>query len=557
MNNPDFSFKCRALSVAVLLAVMATPAARADDGEDIETLRSTTQELIETLVEAGVLTRDKADNLVRVAQARARAKKAAAPAPAVAENGKKTVRVFHVPESVKNDLRDEIRRDVMAQAKSEGWAQPGVVPDWLERFSFEGDMRLRYQSDRLPGSNTPAGYAFIDSASYATRAVDMLNLSSNAQDNRDRFRLQARLGVQAKLSDTLDAGLRITTGNTSDRVSTNQTLGQNFNKYSLVLDRAYLRYRPLESLTLSGGRIPNPFLSTDLVWDPDLNFEGFAATWRQGFGRVEPFLTLGYFPLREDNPPSAGNRSLFAVQGGTALKLAEASKLTLGLAWYKFDKLEGRLENDDAYNYGVDPVQGYATRYGYPAGLRQKGNTLLPTNALSDDCASTSLSNCTWGLASKFSELNLTASLDLALADPLHLVLTGDYVKNLGFDRAEIGRRMGVAPRDGKDFGYQLRAQLGYPKIARRHDWNAYMTYRYLGSDAVVDAFTDSDFGLGGTNSKGYVIGGNYGLDSNFWLGARWMSADQIEAYAPTTSATINSTKYSVDTLMVDFNAKF
>lgn len=558
MKNPAKPLSRSSLALLMALALPFSAPAQADETEDIEALRRTTQELINTLVEAGVITRDKADALVRTAQARARTKTAAnAPAPAGVEGGKKTVRVFHVPETVKNDLREEIRRDVMAQAKAENWAQPSALPEWLERFSFEGDMRLRYQEDRLPGSNTAPGYDFLDPGTYATRAVDMLNLSNNTQEDRERFRLQARLGVLAKISDTVDAGIRMTTGNTTDRVSTNQTMGQNFNKYSLMLDRAYLRYRPVESVTLIGGRIPNPFLSTDLVWDPDLNFEGFAATWRQRFGSAEPFLTMGYFPLREDSPPSAGSRSLFAVQGGSAFKLAQDSKLTVGLAWYKYNNLEGKLESEEAYNYGVDSVQGYATRYGYPAGLRQKGNTQLPTNALSDDCAATNLSNCTWGLASKFSELNLTAALDLPFSGQQRVILTGDYVRNMGFDRDEMARRMGVAVRDGKDFGYQLRAQFGHPKITRRHEWNAYVTYRYLGSDAVVDAFTDSDFGLGGTNNKGYVLGGNYGLDNNFWIGARWMSSDQIESFVPSTNTSENPTKYSVDTIMVDVNAKF
>ena len=31
-------------------------------------------------------------------------------------------------------------------------------------------------------------------------------------------------------------------------------------------------------------------------------------------------------------------------------------------------------------------------------------------------------------------------------------------------------------------------------------------------SDAVIDAFTDPDFGLGGTNLKGYTVGGSWAL---------------------------------------------
>lgn len=555
MKNKAFKFAHRPIVLALALGFASAGPVLAQESDELEVLRRTTQELINTLVDAGVITRDKADALVKAAQAKAKAAPQMAAVNGVGEGGKKTVRVFHVPETVKNDLRAEIRRDVLAQAKAERWAQPEALPEWLDRFSFEGDMRLRLQNDRLSTGNTPSGDGFVDPSGLSTRAADMTTIGANTQENRDRFRLQARLGVLAKISDSLDAGLRLTTGNATDRVSTNQTMGQNFNKYSLMLDRAYLRFKPIDEITLTGGRIANPFFSTDLVWDPDLNFEGFAATYRQRFGVAEPFVTLGYFPLRENNPPSAGERSLLAIQGGSAFNFANKTRLTVGAAWYKYHNLAGQVESAAAYN---DSVPGYATRYAYPAGLRQKGNTLAPTNAFTDAaCTATTLGGCTYGLASEFTELNLTASLDIAVFDPIHVVLTGDYVKNLAFDRKEMQRRSGVAIRDGKDFGYQLRAQVGYPKIARRHDWNTYIAYRYLGSDAVVDAFTDSDFGLGGTNNKGFIVGANYGLDKNFWIGARWMSSDPVESFAPDTGTNVTSARYSVDTLMVDVNAKF
>jgi hypothetical protein len=77
-------------------------------------------------------------------------------------------------------------------------------------------------------------------------------------------------------------------------------------------------------------------------------------------------------------------------------------------------------------------------------------------------------------------------------------------------------------------------------------DWNAFVGYKWLESDAVIDAFTDSDFGLGGTNLKGYFVGGSLALGPNVWLSARWMSANQV-AGAP----------YAVDIVQVDLNARF
>ena len=488
--------------------------------------------------------------MVKAAQAKA-AKSAAREKP----KGAAPVRVQYVPETVKNEIRDQLRQEVLAQAKTERWAEPNAVPAWLDRIKWEGDMRVRYQMEEFAKSNTEAlDYIFAAAGANptggeVTRAAGFLTnngsaATANTLENRDRYRLRARLGVLAKVSDDWSAGIRLATGNTTDRVSTNQTMGQDFNKYQLMVDRAYVKYDPVEWLTATGGRIPNPWFSTDLVWDEDLNFEGFAATIKPSFanGDFRPFLTLGAFPLREENPPTRPNRWMMGVQAGTKWNFAQNSRLTVGLAWYEFDKLEGLLETDADYTAN-SPRYG---QYEYGSGLRQKGNTLFRTNAASD------VSATVWGLASKFRPINLTASLDLAHFDPVHVVLTADYVKNIAFDRAEIRRRTGVNISDGKDFGYLYKIVVGMPKLEKRHDWQASFAYRYLGSDATVDAFTDSDFGLGGTNLKGYQLGLNYGVDQNAWLSLRWMSAESIESFSLDPNH-----RFAVDLLQADVNVRF
>ena len=56
------------------------------------------------------------------------------------------VRVPYVPQSVRDGIRDEVRQDVMAQAKSEGWAAPNEVAEWTKRIKVTGDMRVRSES---------------------------------------------------------------------------------------------------------------------------------------------------------------------------------------------------------------------------------------------------------------------------------------------------------------------------------------------------------------------------------------------------------------------------
>lgn len=532
--------------VGVFVGLLAAgQPALADDRESLETLRETTLNLIDALVEQGIFSREKADAMVKAAQAKA-AKTATREKP----KGSAPVRVQYVPETVKNEIRDQLRQEVLAQAKAERWAEPNAVPSWLDRIKWEGDIRVRYQPEFYDKSNaTPAQYLGYVADSNPNRAAGstpgFTSLSSNTTEDRDRFRLRARLGMLAKVSDDWSAGIRLATGNSTDRVSTNQTMGQDFNKYQLMLDRAFIKYDPAEWLSVSGGRIPNPWLSTDLVWDEDLNFEGFAATVKPSFagGDFRPFLTVGAFPLREDGPPSKSSRWLRGVQAGAKWQFAANTRLNLGAALYDYDNLHGRVEDDSTYLAG----NGAYGQYEYGSSLRQKGNTLFRTNA---SLGSADLA--IWGLASKFRPVNLTASLDLAHFDPVHVVLTADYVKNIAFDRGEISRRIGVDLTDGKDYGYLFKLAVGMPKLEKRHDWQTSFAYRYLGSDATVDAFTDSDFGLGGTNLKGYQLGMNYAMDQNAWLSLRWMSAESIESFAPGTNY-----RFGVDLLQADVNVRF
>jgi hypothetical protein len=136
--------------------------------------------------------------------------------------------------------------------------------------------------------------------------------------------------------------------------------------------------------------------------------------------------------------------------------------------------------------------------------------------------------------------------------DPVHVILTGDYVKNIGFDATEVATRTGNTYKDETD-GYQVRLDVGHNSFrgpnwadVNAKDWSFMLGYKYLQADAVLDAFTDSDFHLGGTDAKGWLLGGNYALDKNAWVSARYFSADSI-----------SGPPLAIDVLLVDFNAKF
>ena len=75
-----------------------------------------------------------------------------------------------------------------------------------------------------------------------------------------------------------------------------------------------------------------------------------------------------------------------------------------------------------------------------------------------------------------------------------------------------------------------------------------------MGSDAVLDAFTDSDLGLGGTNLRGYTVGMNYGLYRNTFLGVRYMAAENLDT---PLNSNFPTASYKVNTLQVDLNVRF
>ncbi len=504
----------------------------ARDRAELERMRGTTVELIRALVQEGVLTKERAaamlpesergqlDGIVPRASAAVPPMEstpkpsaegdAPAEAPAKPRRGQ-TVRVPYVPETVKEEIRDQIKQDVLAQAKSERWGEPGALPSWLDRLTFSGDFRLRYQGEYYDPANT-------DALSYQalTGALRDNEPFANTQTNVDGFRFRFRYGFEAKVTDRWAVIARLATGRTP--VSANPRLGQYGNPegFQLVVDRAAVAWSPREDVHLEAGRIGNPFFwPTDLVWYEDLNFEGGALTYRPSLsGTTRGFFTLAAFQnqLIDPNPrtPSPQDKYMLAAQGGADWAPERSVRLQLGAAYFHYVNLEGRrntVAQPNANDWTVPP-------------FRQKGNTVFDINF---GTGQPSL----LALASRFHILNLSGQLDLGHFDPFHIRLAADYAKNLGFDQDEIFSRTGlqVEPRTT---AYQTMLTLGDEDVFGRHNKSFFLGYRYVEPDSVVDAFTQANVLLGGTNAKGYMIGLNYGLDTNVWLRWRWLSANAI-----------------------------
>jgi hypothetical protein len=562
---------CMALASVLVPAVMPgvvhAQTQAQGERESLEALRLTTLALIDLLVQNGTLTREKADALL--AEAKRRANPAVAQAPkadgaadsaANASNGPKAeppvVRVPYVPQVVRDQIRNEVREEVIARARIERWGVPNATAEWTDRIAIEGDVRIRSQNDR-PASGNPAPEDLLAaSLSGLTRMPDQAAVTSaglptgSTLDDRDRLRLRARLAINAKINDTVSAGLRLATGSAGDRVSTNQTLGQNFNRYTFLLDRAFIRVDPTDWASVTAGRMANPWFSTDMVFSDNLSFEGLAARFnlpRRAWRTFEPFFTAGYFPVREDVPLRT-RRSIIGAQVGFQWEVSSDLRLKVGLAQYGFQGFEGRVDPD------YDPVYGAGRSYGqyeYEVGLRQRGNTLFLTN---NPLEGQTPDKNRWGLAARFRPLALTAAAEYSQFAPYVIGVSGELVRNQAYKRNEIIQRAGVYLDDARVFGVNTRIVVGAQEVRNAGDLQLSVAYRWLGSDAVPDAFVDSDLGGGGTNVRGFTAGVNYGLYRDTQLGVRYLSASTISS--PTVQPQLRD-RYSLDTLQVDLNVRF
>jgi hypothetical protein len=89
-------------------------------------------------------------------------------------------------------------------------------------------------------------------------------------------------------------------------------------------------------------------------------------------------------------------------------------------------------------------------------------------------------------------------------------------------------------------------------------DWAGYALYEYLQQDAVVSAFTWSDFGVGGTNQKGPVVGLNYQLLNPLTVSAKAYFTNFIDRPFTASQGTANWVNNPTQTrLQLDAVLKF
>jgi hypothetical protein len=586
--------------ISLIACLLISNVSAGESEEILKVKKSTFVNLVDLLVQRGVINQQEGNGLVSAAEQEA-AEVPSKPATGIergtpdelaggkATTGTGTGKIKHVgyvPEFVKKEIREQVRaelkadvlKDVKQDAKDEGWGIPAALPEWVVAINPSFDLRVRFADEFYAKTNEqvlvdmaagggPYDWLQINKDGGIGNAYAKNEAFLNNSKDRLRLRERFRLGFEAKITDGLKAGIRFATSNTFNPVSNDQTLGNTGQSYQFAIDRSYLQYDYLDDrktnwFSLYAGRIINPFVSTDMVYDPDLSFEGVAGSFRFHFnqgnnkfngyrlpnptarfgvnqGQQSPdsvFVTLGVFPIQDVNL-SVNDKWLYGGQVGADWLVFGDSRLQIATAYYVYDNLNARKN-----------VIGHENDWTAPQFV-QKGNSMVAITDFNTGGFGSGVCNdvqgCLFGLASEFKIFNATAMFDYAGFAPTHLLFTADYAKNQGFDRQRILSEFSqdIKPRT---VAYQIRIDVGHPEIRHFADWNVNLAYRYVQRDAVLDAFTDSIFHLGGTDAKGWVLGTQYGLAKNTWLNLRWFSTDAIDG-----------PKYSVDTVNVDLNARF
>ncbi len=284
-------------------------------------------------------------------------------------------------------------------------------------------------------------------------------------NNRVRNNIRLRVGLEAVVNPNINVNFQLATGGTNP-VSVNQTLTDGFSTKDIRLDLAYFKWSPQQvtGLTLTGGKSKNPYISiqkSELLWDPDMNPEGLAGKYVHAFGQTELFTNAGFFWLEERSQDD--DSYLTGIQAGVEYHLPESmAYIIAGGAYYDYIKARGFkpfYNEDDALGNSLDDDGNYLT---------------------------------------DFNIVNLFIETGTKIHG-LPIAIFADYANNTAAAADKTGWLAGITIGKANSPG----------------TWSLRYHYKYLEKDAVIGAFTDSNFLNGGTGGKGHEINFDLGLMKN------------------------------------------
>jgi hypothetical protein len=341
--------------------------------------------------------------------------------------------------------------------------------DWLSRISLFGDIRIRHE-----------GF-FQDSV---------------AARNRERFRL--RVGARIQISDELEGGFRLVSGDPNEIISNNQTMTDVFTRKPINIDNAYVTVRPSKTIglekaffSLTGGKFvvnffrPRAIMASELVFDEDLTPEGAAeeVTLLEGQGVFRNLKLLGgQWALKE--VATGPDSYMVGEQAQLTLAPTAASQVTLAAGDYYFlnSKLVAQERNRNSALVLTNSV-------------KLQNGTIVPGG----DLIVPSSTNPIQSFIGGFNIVNAGAQVSLDTGYPQWpFTLMVDYAHNT---QAQLGG----------DNAYLVGAGIGQTR--NPGDWAFSAAWTRIETDSVLSMFTQSDFGRrGGTNVQGPIIKLDYML---------------------------------------------
>ncbi|MBU1068482.1 putative porin [Myxococcota bacterium] len=295
---------------------------------------------------------------------------------------------------------------------------------------------------------------------YRHETIDLTDEEAN-----HRHRIRLRFGVFSEINQQLEFGFQMASG-TGDPISTNQTLSPAFTKKPLTIDLAYFNYKPVEGLSIVGGKMKNPMFrpgDSQLMWDSDLTPEGLSLSFARKISSMKVFAT-GVAFWNADRKGDEDDAHILGGQGGLEMKFG-AFQIVVAGALYNYTKIlgYGPVYDDNAFGNTLDANTLYANDYNLlDAGLELRGKLAgLPFSVF------------------------------------------GQFVQNLAADEEKTAFLAGFS--------------IGEAKIPM--GWRLQYNFRSLQRDAVFATFSDSDFIGGGTGGSGHMVSAEFAISSNMLLG--------------------------------------
>jgi hypothetical protein len=247
------------------------------------------------------------------------------------------------------------------------------VGDWVKELKLSGDLRLRNQWDERD-------------------PMLLTNRRLGPQDphiQRDRWRFRLRLNADFKLAGNFFGGVQLSTSDNRAADSKNATYTGGYDLYNIYISRAFLGWIPEPGLTFIGGKQANPFYTTDLVYDIDIEPAGlveridFHKFFNLTFG--EPIAAEGKEGKAPPAAPAAGNSLELSLIAGQFIAFNNnANSGNTQLKWdaYQFQQqLLAKLHIGDKLTLTWAPgFIAYDDAAVGATAVDSKGNLVPPTN---------------------------------------------------------------------------------------------------------------------------------------------------------------------------------